>query len=481
MERSMSDDDFNFDGYPLVRKPKVVAVPPAINHQYQYEKYQEAFPDGFNEFATRLWDDGIAGFKAGVLFDEFARFAGVNERGELYRDDRGTIPTPIPSIEDIARMERQEWLPVWFKILRERGRDVLKVIEDVSRVLKRWDSNSIRAHRIDLRAERPAMPMLVKRLIPSGVVCAVWGARESGKSFLTLDLAACIATGTPFLGCEVVQGKVLLLQIEDPAHMVIDRVRAWEREHDNIDLNECENFHLVVNTDFTFVGGSTEETWDDQQGETHTKTKHEAYITTHVNDLVQQIEDERYSVVIIDNVSAGQDDSSNMSDRDVTMMMRSFTRIRDAGNGCTPIIVFHGNEKDTSIVGLSKQGNLVNTMLHTRILRGKRVVELDKAKWTDKTHHKPIKFSIGDSGYTDDDDQAIGVVRFTGRDDGAESAIEKALSQLEEPSGKNAIYRQLVEMGHKIDRNVCLKLIDDLSDDERSPVIRVGQRFTLDD
>lgn len=57
-------------------------------------------------------------------------------------------------------------------------------------------------------------PFLVEDIVPSGVNI-IAGDEKSGKSWLMLLLAVCIATGQDFLGHHVDQGKVLYLSLED--------------------------------------------------------------------------------------------------------------------------------------------------------------------------------------------------------------------------------------------------------------------------
>ena len=57
-------------------------------------------------------------------------------------------------------------------------------------------------------------PFLVEDIVPGGVNI-IAGDEKSGKSWLMLLLAVCIATGQDFLGHHVDQGKVLYLSLED--------------------------------------------------------------------------------------------------------------------------------------------------------------------------------------------------------------------------------------------------------------------------
>jgi len=68
---------------------------------------------------------------------------------------------------------------------------------------------------------------LVDRLIPSESINMLVGSPGTGKSLLVIDLCCCLATGTPFLGREVRQGKVMYLAAEDGWKRVSKRLRLW--------------------------------------------------------------------------------------------------------------------------------------------------------------------------------------------------------------------------------------------------------------
>ncbi|MFE0273791.1 AAA family ATPase [Streptomyces sp. NPDC058992] len=58
----------------------------------------------------------------------------------------------------------------------------------------------------------------------------VYGASGTFKSFMTLDFAGCIGTGTSWHGQEVTQGEVIYL-VAEGIKGIRKRVRAWEQHH----------------------------------------------------------------------------------------------------------------------------------------------------------------------------------------------------------------------------------------------------------
>ena len=86
----------------------------------------------------------------------------------------------------------------------------------------------------DLLAEPAEPEWLVLDLMERGDKSSIWAPGGMGKSFIAIDLACCIATGTPWHGREVAQGPVVYLNGE--GHRGFRRrLRAWQIRH-QVDL-----------------------------------------------------------------------------------------------------------------------------------------------------------------------------------------------------------------------------------------------------
>lgn len=71
---------------------------------------------------------------------------------------------------------------------------------------------------------------LVDGVLPTGALCGLYGPPASTKSFITIDLALCVATGTPWHGRAVRRGFVLYVAAEGGPG-ISKRVRAWLSYH----------------------------------------------------------------------------------------------------------------------------------------------------------------------------------------------------------------------------------------------------------
>lgn len=73
----------------------------------------------------------------------------------------------------------------------------------------------------------PPLSWVIKGVLPSTGVAAIYGPSASGKSFLALDMATAIARGTPWFGHRTKMASVVYVALEGEAGYR-NRVRAWE-------------------------------------------------------------------------------------------------------------------------------------------------------------------------------------------------------------------------------------------------------------
>ncbi len=75
----------------------------------------------------------------------------------------------------------------------------------------------------------PPVEFIIDRLMPVGLGVLA-APSKTGKSFMVLDMAACIAKGSLFLGYSTNKAEVLYLALEDSKARVKDRLRenTWQ-------------------------------------------------------------------------------------------------------------------------------------------------------------------------------------------------------------------------------------------------------------
>lgn len=93
----------------------------------------------------------------------------------------------------------------------------------------------------------PTPEWLIDGLVPSAGLSVLYGAPKTGKSFVALDWALCVATGLPWLGREVRQCPVVYVAAEGVAGLGV-RAEAWceARRHDG-DIPDMRFLGRAVN------------------------------------------------------------------------------------------------------------------------------------------------------------------------------------------------------------------------------------------
>lgn len=137
------------------------------------------------------------------LDSEIEAWRAENRRQEQEIEAAQTLPAPTSTPSEISTPSRDG------KLTRRRSLRLLSVP--------------------DLK-NLPDPAWLVKSLVQKRTLIELFGAEGSSKTFLALDLALCIATGTPFQSHEVAQGRVVYVYAEG-APGIKARIVAWEMEH----------------------------------------------------------------------------------------------------------------------------------------------------------------------------------------------------------------------------------------------------------
>jgi hypothetical protein len=76
----------------------------------------------------------------------------------------------------------------------------------------------------------PALEPIIEDVLFRDTIARIYGASGTFKSFMTLDMAGCVGTGTPWHGQPVQQGAVIYL-VAEGVRGIRKRVRAWEQHH----------------------------------------------------------------------------------------------------------------------------------------------------------------------------------------------------------------------------------------------------------
>lgn len=83
-------------------------------------------------------------------------------------------------------------------------------------------------------ANKPAPSWIIKHVLPEAELVVLYGASGSGKTFMALDMAGCIARGLPWRGKKTKQGRVVYIAAEG-AGGFRNRMQAYA-QHNTLDL-----------------------------------------------------------------------------------------------------------------------------------------------------------------------------------------------------------------------------------------------------
>lgn len=154
---------------------------------------------------------------------------------------------------------------------------------------------------------------LVEEYLTDGSLAVLWGDPGSYKSFLALDWALCVATGTPWLGRRVRTGRVLYVAGEG-ATGFRQRVPAWEQARG---VPAGAGFHL-------YPRGLDLRSEEDAVG------------------LIEVAERLTPSLVVFDTLARMHTGDEN-STQDMSLVIQTADALREA-TGCAVLFVHHANK-----------------------------------------------------------------------------------------------------------------------------------------
>ncbi len=156
-------------------------------------------------------------------------------------------------------------------------------------------------------------------LIETESVGAIFGKPGSGKSFIALDMAASIASGTPYHGRDVLQGVVIYIAGE--GHNGLKRrLMAWERHHGVSLANAPLHFSKRA---------------------TNLLDQEAADGVIAATDAVAQAEGKPPRLVIVDTVARNFGGGDENSTRDMSAFVAGVDSIKGRFPGCSVLLVHH--------------------------------------------------------------------------------------------------------------------------------------------
>lgn len=210
--------------------------------------------------------------------------------------------------------------------------------------------------------DRPPTRWQVSKLLPERSFATIVGGPGSYKSFIALDLVACIALGIPFHGFETVQGSCLYIAGEGAGGFA-QRMRAWQRHHGQ----QLPRALKILPSAVPLIDHAA------------------------VADLIEQIQgfNETFAVIVVDTLSramAGEDENASAP---MTKAVQAAELLQQA-LGCCVIVIHHGRKSDGEIRGHSSLKGALDTVLLVERDKGKDTVQVEIGKQKDGEEIAPF-------------------------------------------------------------------------------------------
>lgn len=195
--------------------------------------------------------------------------------------------------------------------------------------------------------EGPQFEWLVDDLIPRGGVAMIAGASQSGKTFVTLDLAMAVARGTQWFGKDVAQGGVIYFAAEDPTGVRSLRVPAY-REANRMSLDDDVPFTLLT---------ERLNLWEAPE---------------RADELIEEckaLQDEMgqtLQLIVIDTYAKATTGSDELSGKEMSVIMDRMDRI-NRETGATVLLVDHLNASGSRVRGVAPKTANIDAVLICRM------------------------------------------------------------------------------------------------------------------
>lgn len=222
---------------------------------------------------------------------------------------------------------------------------------------------------IDELEALPPPRWLIPGMLTEGSLAAIYGAPESGKSFLAVDMAMAIASGLDWHGREVMPGGALYIAAEG-APGLGKRVRAWKLEHS---AQEKHFGFALMRDDINFAPEKD--------------TEVQAFTKAVVSELGQSLR-----LIIIDTLNQTAAGADENSAKDMGRYIASMKKLRDT-TGATVVVIHHsGKDINKGMRGSTALLGAMDTTIEVERDKDGHSIKVSVQKQKDSDKEIPMRF-----------------------------------------------------------------------------------------
>lgn len=212
---------------------------------------------------------------------------------------------------------------------------------------------------------------LVRGLVETDSLVSMFGAPESGKSFLALSLAACVSTGLPFFGRPVQEGPAVYIAGEGK-NGILRRAAAWQAVN-GVNLKEAPFYLSNAAADFLDDGGLAE--------------------VVDAVDGVTEAEVKPPVLVVVDTVSRAFGSGDENSTQDMKKFVDSLDFLRLRYPGAVILAVHHSGVAESS---RGRGSSVLRASLDAefKVAKEGNIISMTATKTKDSDRPSPLYFEL---------------------------------------------------------------------------------------
>jgi hypothetical protein len=210
----------------------------------------------------------------------------------------------------------------------------------------------------------PEHEHLIDGILTVGDKSIIGGASRSGKSFLAIDMAGCIASKTPFFGHKIMRPGLVVYQAGEGGRGIKKRFRAWRQYHGLDPATRLPLFILPAKIDIHSPDGDTTKLIEELAG-------------------IERLYNQPIVAFFIDTLAKATGAADENSGRDMGVVMGNVDKIAGAFPDMHVCLVHHMNAGGTKLRGhTSVHAGVDQVILVTRDEANPRIrtAVLDKQK-----------------------------------------------------------------------------------------------------